>query len=298
MENNNGTTTELAPVIHSRRSAEDESKLSAERDAFNTEVIAFQIERIREHYLHNLRKSLWVLGDMLNNLKTMMEQATQKSVSDDELAVRLDLDLTGQRIGQIRNTAGFFSVPEYRDDSISFETYQKARQLAKSGKYAQHTPRGLSSFVKKHPSVPEIISAMKPGQAEQMTHRFSVSASRDLSKKKKHQCSAKYDGKAAPEFQDPKIWANAANKAAGEALAHAIINMLAVDDEARGTRLRYALHANVDYVLLNASYRENSSFKHDDALRMLNDCLRWTDEDEKLSDNFSGDNSEKSNNPA
>jgi len=186
--------------------------------------LSLLIQTARDQW-HGLKRGYRRFGATLNSIKAQMEKLEARHVSDEEIAERLELDLTGQAVGQIRLTVEKFG--DLIDDKIPFEAYRVARQLDKD----EHTPKELAKIVKKNPSVKAIRQAFKPKDERlEIPHRFCITSSGFEQSKDNggdghwfsNVVKVTYDGKTTPELNDDDAnygWICMAAKAASAAIA-------------------------------------------------------------------------------
>ena len=110
--------------------------------------------------ISEMQNNTWRVGDALIVFKNKFQKVSHRVIRNNvELAAELKLNLTPQRIGQIKNTAEYFP-PELRDSKIDFRVYEEARKLNVRTKAM--SIKALAAFVKTNPSRKQLMQKMPP----------------------------------------------------------------------------------------------------------------------------------------
>ncbi len=139
----------------------------------------------------DLSRNSWRVGDKMNEYAALRPDIR----SNDSLSEKLNLGLTGARVGQLRNTSAFFP-DSLRDSSIAFELYNLARAAGGTKFTAAH----LAAVVKENPTIAAVSAALKP-ESNLSSHSLRLTVTvKDVNGKPTPKVTVSIDGTAAPEF--------------------------------------------------------------------------------------------------
>jgi hypothetical protein len=168
-------------------------------------------------------KNYWDIGDLILLIRVAHKKATNETLQDEVIAEKLGLDLTGQRIGQLRETSDYWPQ-ELRDPEILHTVFHEARKAA-GGKPANE----MITLVKKYPTTKAIREHLKKKEKKcvvEKSYKFAVISPREkfegTDKSHGKNLSVKYNGLSNPDIEnreDEKAWIYAAVDAVGAALA-------------------------------------------------------------------------------